>query len=73
MIRSRTFINKIMKIEDVPKKNKSFNDFSNLNFSGTQKILTFGEYSMKPNPTRANKRKVIKYFYDNLMSKKLKN
>ena len=73
MIRSRTFVNKVIEIEDVPKKNKSFNDFSNLNFSGTQKILTFGEYSFKPNHTKVNKRKVIKYFYEDLMKKKVKN
>lgn len=42
---------------------KSFSDFEKLILGGTQKILTFGEYSNKKNNNKKNKRKIIYYFY----------
>lgn len=42
---------------------KSFSDFEKLILCGTQKILTFGEYSNKQNKNKKNKMKVIYYFY----------
>lgn len=67
MIRSKTCLN-LVKTNDVKKIN-SFNDFGTLNLKGKQKILSLGEYSMKENCSKENKRKVIYYFYRNIRSK----
>lgn len=54
-------------------KSQSFNDFSTLLLKGQIKLLTFGEYSIKSfsSSDRHKRRKVIKYFYDNLYMKKI--
>jgi hypothetical protein len=47
-------------------KSKSFDDFNSLHFKGSQKLLTFGQYSNKPNNTKLKKRKIIYEFYKKL-------
>ena len=50
-------------------KNLSFNNFNQLILAGEQKILSFGEYSNKKGASKINKRKVIRYFYENYFKK----
>jgi hypothetical protein len=54
----------------ISKNSKSFSDFQKLNLGGSQKILTFGEYSNKKNKSKINKRKVIYYFYNRFSNNK---
>ena len=51
-------------------KAKSFQDFQCLHYYGQQKILSFGQYSMKTlgQPNKEKKRKIIYYFYKNLLN-----
>ena len=46
-----------------------FGDFNKLGLEGSQVILTPGEYCLKENTTKANRQKVIKYFYDKIERK----
>ena len=50
-------------------KANSFNDFEKLILKGQLKMLSFGQYSFSKftNPTKNKKRKVITYFYKNLL------
>jgi len=54
----------------ITKNSMSFSDFKKLNLGGSQKILTFEEYSNKKNINKKNKRKVIYYFYKTIMNNK---
>ena len=54
--------------KSIVKNSISFSDFQKLNLGGSQKILTFGEYCQKRTYNKANRRKVIYYFY-----KRIKN
>ena len=58
---------------NITKKDLSFNDFSKLILHGKQKILSFGQYSSKPSCNKINKRKIIRYFYENYFKKIKKN
>ena len=51
-------------------KSISFSDFSNLNYNGSQKILTPGEYCKKNTSTKEKRRKVIQYFYNKTQTNK---
>ena len=64
MKKSKTFTD-VCESKTNLKNTNSFNDFSLLNLKGSQNILSFGEYSMKKNCNKDNKRKVIYYFYKN--------
>lgn len=44
----------------------SFHNFNLLNLNGSQKHLTFGQYSNKKDCAKQNKKKVIQYFYSKL-------
>ena len=68
MIKSKTS-EKIVENINIKDKNLSFNDFNKLALHGCQKILSFGEYSSKPNCNKVNKRKIIRYFYENYFKK----
>jgi len=48
------------------KSNDSFNNFQELKLNGSQKLLSFGEYSSTKKYNRKNRLKVIEYFYKNL-------
>ena len=51
------------------KPNISYNDFSNLNLNGDQNFISYGTYVSKyKNTTKAKRRKVIGYFYKNLIN-----
>ena len=50
---------------------KSFSDFNHLKLEGNQIIETFGNFSRNPKQTKNNRKKVIKYFYKNLLRSKL--
>ena len=56
-------------IYKLPINSLSCCDFSVLNYKGSQKILTPGQYCMKSTSTKYKRQKVIKYFYDNLQKK----
>ena len=62
-------LNKCIEIDNILPVTPSFNDFEKLILSGSQKILSFGEYSQKKNGIKENKKKVIKYTYNKLLSK----
>ena len=47
----------------------SYHDFGSLDLKGKQRAMTFGEYSSKKHASRANKKKVIAYFYRKLRAK----
>ena len=68
IIKSKTINENLNSLDICNNKNsKSFCDFGKLLLCGSQKILTFGEYSIKQNnqntQNKKNKRKVIYYFY----------
>lgn len=64
IIKSKTINEKLNSLNLSNNENsKSFSDFEKLILCGTQKILTFGEYSNKQNKNKKNKMKVIYYFY----------
>ncbi len=47
----------------------SFNDFNNLNLNGGQNFISYGTYVSKyKNTTKAKRRKVMEYFYKNLIN-----
>ena len=48
------------------KSNDSFNNFQELKLNGSQKLLSFGEYSSTKKYNRKNRLKVIEYFYRDL-------
>lgn len=53
------------------RKAKSFNDFHKLALKGQICLLTFGQYSQKTRgiSNKYKRRKVISYFYKNIMMK----
>ena len=51
-------------------KSRSFSDFNQLKFNGSQKLLTPGEYCMKKTSTKEKRRKVIQYFYNKIQTYK---
>ena len=55
----------------MPFKVVSFNDFQILCLNGQQKLLSFGEYTQKPNSNKTNRKKLIYYTYKNKMASKL--
>lgn len=64
IIKSKTVNEKLYTFNKSNNENsKSFSDFEKLILCGTQKMLTFGEYSNKQNKNKKNKIKVIYYFY----------
>lgn len=50
---------------------KSFNDFTELELKGQQKIMSFGTFCSKSIQNKTNRKKVIEYFYKNLYKSKL--
>ena len=68
MIKSKTYLD-VAESKTNLKNTNSFSDFNLLNLKGSQNILSFGEYSMKKNCSKENKRKVIYYFYNKITSK----
>ena len=65
MIKSKTYSDNLMlkNIKNNIKKVSTFTDFSNLILNGSQKILSFGEYSQKLSSNKNKRIKVIKYNY----------
>lgn len=65
MIKSKTYSDNLMlkNIKNSIKKVSTFTDFSNLILNGSQKILSFGEYSQKLSGNKNKRIKVIKYNY----------
>ena len=56
--------------DNLVKTNISFNDFNKLNLEGKQNILSYGTFvSINKNSTKEKRRKVIKYFYQNLYNR----